>query len=68
MVAVMILHCALWLASQDAPLPWSDAFPYLLGSALGGVLAGRFGRKIPTLWLHRFFGLMLLWGGIRYLC
>ena len=69
-VSVMLPGCilSLWLASRTAPLPWSDAFPYLLGSALGGVLAGRFGRKIPTLWLHRFFGLMLLWGGIRYLC
>ena len=42
--------------------------PYLIGSAFGGVAAGLWGRKIPTLWLHRFLGAMILWGGVRYLC
>ena len=42
--------------------------PYLLGSAAGGILAGLFGRKIPTIWLHRILGILILWGGIRYLC
>ena len=44
------------------------ALPYLLGSALGGFAAGKWGRKIPVLWLHRVLGLFILWGGIRYLC
>ena len=68
-VSVMLPVCilSLWLASRSSPLPWSDALPYLLGSAAGGVLAGLVGKKVPTLWLHRFFGIMLLWGGIRYL-
>lgn len=44
-----------------------EAFPYLLGSTVGGVLAGLLGRKIPTLWLHRGLGLLILWGGVRYL-
>ena len=46
----------------------SDALPYLLGSAVGGILAGFFGKKIPTIWLHRILGILILWGGIRYLC
>ena len=68
-VSVMLPVCllSLWLTSLAGPLPWSDALPFLVGSAAGGVLAGYFGRKLPTLWLHRFFGAMLLWGGIRYL-
>lgn len=41
---------------------------YLLGSAAGGVLTGLFGKKIPTLWLHRALGILVIWGGIRYLC
>ncbi len=53
-------------------LPWQitlkDALPYLIGSAAGGVAAGIWGRKIPTLWLHRLLGAVILWGGIRYLC
>ena len=44
------------------------ALPYLLGSALGGFAAGKWGRKIPVQWLHRVLGIFILWGGIRYLC
>ena len=69
-VSVMLPVCllSLFLASRSGPLPWSEALPYLLGSTAGGVLAGLLGRRIPVLWLHRIFGAMLLWGGIRYLC
>ena len=49
-------------------IPWGEAFPYLIGSAAGGVLAGFFGQKIPTSWLHRGLGILIIWGGIRYLC
>ena len=48
-------------------LDWQTALPYLIGGAAGGVLAGLFGRKIPALWLHRGLGILILWGGIRYL-
>ena len=44
------------------------AYPYLFGSGIGGILAGLFGQKIPTLWLHRLLGVLILWGGIRNLC
>lgn len=47
---------------------WSISLPYLLGSAFGGVIAGIFGKKIPTLWLHRILGVLIIWGGIRYIC
>lgn len=47
---------------------WQEAVPYLLGSALGGVAAGLWGRRIPTLWLHRLLGVLILWGGVRDLC
>ena len=54
---------ALW-----STLDWKAALPYLLGSALGGFVAGYWGKKIPTLWLHRGLGVLILWGGLRYLC
>lgn len=47
---------------------WAATLPYLAGSAAGGVLAGIFGKKIPTKWLHRLLGVLILWGGVRYLC
>ena len=49
-------------------LSFGQLLPYLLGSAVGGVAAGLWGRKIPTIWLHRFLGGIILWGGIRFLC
>ena len=56
------------LTAMDGPLDWKAALPYLLGSGLGGMLAGKWGWKIPVLWLHRGLGLLILWGGYRYLC
>ncbi len=44
------------------------ALPYLLGSGAGGFLAGKWGQKIPVTWLHRGLGILILWGGYRYLC
>ena len=58
---------SLALAAQSGPLPWKEALPYLLGSGLGGVLAGKWGQKIPVLWLHRALGILSLWGGWQYL-
>lgn len=46
----------------------APALPYLLGSAAGGWCAGKWGQKIPVCWLHRGLGLLILWGGYRYLC
>ena len=68
-VTVMLPVCllSLGISASSAPLPWNDAWPYLAGSVAGGVLVGLLGRRIPTVWLHRIFGVMILWGGIRYL-
>lgn len=44
---------------------WQIAFPYLIGGALGGILAGRLFRKVKMEWLRRVFGLLILYGGIR---
>ena len=68
-VSVMLPVCLLsiGISAGADPLPWAEAWPYLAGSAAGGVLVGCFGKKIPLLWLHRILGLTLLWGGVRYL-
>ena len=67
-VILPICLACLFLRSVGMPLPWTEALPYLVGSALGGILTGIFGKKIPAKWLHRLLGAMILWGGIRYLC
>lgn len=67
-VAIILPICLVSLILGPTPLPVLEALPYLIGSAAGGVLAGILGRRIPTLWLHRFLGLIILWGGVRYLC
>lgn len=69
-IAVILPIClvSLSVSASRGPLPWGQALPYLLGSAAGGLLAALLGKKIPVLWLHRVLGILILWGGIRYLC
>ncbi len=69
-VSVILPICLVSLAATWQPdtLNWATAVPYLLGSAAGGVAAGLLGRKLPVIWLHRLLGLLILWGGFRYLC
>lgn len=69
-LAVILPICLASLAVTGlcGEIPWSVALPYLIGSAAGGCLAGAYGQKIPTVWLHRCLGALILWGGVRYLC
>ena len=69
-LSVILPVCLVSLAVTAATgnLPWKEALPYLAGSTLGGTAAGLWGQRIPVKWLHRLLGLLILWGGIRYLC
>lgn len=69
-VSIILPICvvSLSLSAPQPELTWRLVLPYLLGSALGGIAAGIWGRKIPTKWLHRILGILILWGGVRYLC
>ena len=40
---------------------WADALPYLIG----GLLSAKFFKKIPAVWLHRLFGGLILYGGVK---
>ena len=68
-LAIMLPICivALGVTALHQPLPLKESVPYLIGSALGGLAAGILRKRIPTLWLHRILGLLIIWGGIRYL-
>lgn len=65
-LGIILPICLVSLAFSGTPA-WREAIIYLPGSALGGYLAGKFGKKIPTLWLHKGLGLLIVYGGIRYL-
>ena len=68
-VAIIFPICivSLSIGASGVGLPWKEALPYLIGSGIGGFLSGQLGRKIPIIWLHRGLGLLILWGGWRYL-
>ena len=53
--------------SITGPIAWYTSIPYLIGSSVGGLLAGFMGHKIPVQLLHRALGLLVIWGGIRYI-
>ena len=44
---------------------WPQARPYLLGGIVGGILSTTLFRHISTVWLHRLFGILILYGGIK---
>jgi uncharacterized membrane protein YfcA len=68
-LAIMLPICivALTATALHQSLPLRESIPYLVGSAAGGILAGMLQGKIPTIWLHRILGLLIIWGGVRYL-
>ena len=65
-LSIILPICIVSLAASPT-IAWSDALPWLPGSALGGVVAGIWGKKIPVKWLHRGLGIFIIWGGLRYL-
>lgn len=69
-LSVILPVCLVSIAvtAMAAGIGFASALPYLPGSALGGLAAGIWGTKIPAQWLHRGLGLLIVWGGIRYLC
>lgn len=64
----VILPICLTALALTPEIPWAEALVWLPGSFLGGILAGKWGQRIPVKWLHRGLGLLILWGGVRYLC
>ena len=69
-VSIILPICitSLTVSAGTTGIPLQQAWPYLLGSIAGGLLAGWLGKYIPAKWLHRGLGLLILYGGVRYLC
>lgn len=68
-VCIILPICivSLFLSTNVESIPLMLLIPYLVGSAAGGSIAPLIDKKIPTRWLHRILGILILWGGIRYL-
>lgn len=67
-IILPICFISLFLSVSSGTISRNTLLLYLCGSAVGGILAGFFAKKIPTAWLHKLLGILILWGGIRYLC
>ena len=69
-VCIILPICitAVFCAYGAGTLEPANALPYLIGSGIGGFLAAKSEKKIPVKWLHRVLGVLILWGGVRYLC
>ena len=69
-VAIILPICLVTLTATilTVPVPWRSSLPYLIGSGIGGYTSVRFGHQIPVRLLHKVLGILILWGGIRYLC
>ena len=69
-LAIILPIClvSLSVTAWSGTVAWQQALPYLAGSAVGGLVAGIWGKKIPVKWLHRGLGALIIWGGLRYLC
>ena len=69
-VSIILPICLVSVCTEiiTGTLPIREALPYLIGGIIGGILAGRLEHKIPTKYLHRILGALIIWGGIRYLC
>ena len=48
-------------------LSFTDALPFLIGGALGGVISGFVFKKVPTKLLRKVLGAFIIYGGMRCL-
>jgi uncharacterized membrane protein YfcA len=60
-----IVSAAVYYFRSDLEL--MRALPFLIGGLVGGFIGGCCFKKIPTALLHRAFGLLLIYGGVRSL-
>lgn len=53
--------------SARGSLLFNDAWPYLIGGLAGGLIGAFVFKKVTAKFLHRLFGMLILWGGVRLL-
>lgn len=67
-VAVILPLCLLSVVIYvlRGGLELAAAWPYLAGGTVGGWLGGKLFKGVQIRWLRRGFGLLLIYGGVRY--
>ena len=66
-IVIILPLCIVSLLSGNTAIPWHDATPFLLGGTLGGIGAVFLSKRIHPALLHRLLGVVILYGGLRYL-
>ncbi|MFI3227468.1 MAG: sulfite exporter TauE/SafE family protein [Clostridia bacterium] len=51
--------------SKNGAFDLNLALPFLIGGFVGGIISGTIFKKMPILWLKRFLGVIIIYGGIR---
>lgn len=68
-ISIILPMCLVTIAVywSHSIFPMEEALPYLAGGLVGGIAAGLLFQKVTPRFLHRLFGLVIFWGGIRLL-
>lgn len=68
-IAIILPLCVVSLVvyGLEGQLPLAPSLPYLAGGLVGGLLGGLLFRRVPPQLLHRVFGAVIVWGGLRLL-
>ncbi len=64
-IVFLLSPAALLVSAFSGSLSLQGVTPYLIGGALGGLVSGILFRNISATLLHRLFGVLLLYGGIK---
>ena len=62
---ISILSSIMYISSGRVTL--SDAIPYLIWGVMGSILGAFILTKINDIWLHRIFGILMIWAAVRML-
>ena len=68
-ISIILPMCLVTLTVywRSGYFPGVEALPYLAGGLVGGLAGGLLFRRVTPQFLHRLFGLIILWGGLRLL-
>ena len=68
-ISIILPMClvSILIYSTQKIFPLTQALPYLVGGLAGGLLGGLLFRVVTPGFLHKVFGLIILWGGFRLL-